>query len=77
MLTLVSLSHLSCFEESINCTRIVELTNLPVEESFIIHNTGERLNCFCLFVCFLKLTWSLFYGRSKLGHYNSLSKFSV
>lgn len=57
MLTLVSLSHLSCFEESINCTRIVELTNLPVKESFIIHNTGER---FCLFVCFLKLTWSLF-----------------
>ena len=77
MLTLVSLTNLSCFEESINCTRIVELTNLPVEESFIIHNTGERLNCFCLFVCFLKLTWSLFHGRSKLGHYNSLSKFSV
>ena len=63
MLTLVSLTHLSCFEKSINCTQIVELTNLLVEESFIIHNTGERLNCFffvCLFVCFLKLTWSLF-----------------
>ena len=52
MLTLVSLTHLSCFEKSINCTQIVELTNLLVEESFIIHNTGERLNCFvCLFVC--------------------------
>ena len=48
------------FEKSINCTRIVELTNLLVEESFIIHNTLERLNCFYLFVCFLKLTWSLF-----------------
>ena len=61
MLTLVSLTNLSCFEKSINCTQIVELTNLLVEESFIIHNTGERLNCFvCLFVCFLKLTWSLF-----------------
>ena len=50
MLTLVSLTHLSCFEKSINCTQVVELTNLLVEESFIIHNTGERLNCF-LFVC--------------------------
>lgn len=61
MLTLVSLTHLSCFEKSINCTQIVELTNLLVEERFIIHNTGERLNCFLLlFVCFLKLTWSLF-----------------
>ena len=60
MLTLVSLTHLSRFEKSINCTRIVELTNLLVEESFIIHNTGERLNCFYFFVCFLKLTWSLF-----------------
>ena len=61
MLTLVSLTHLSCFEKSINCTQIVELTNLLVEERFIIQNTGERLNCFLLlFVCFLKLTWSLF-----------------
>ena len=61
MLTLVSLTNLSCFEKSINCTQIVELTNLLVEERFIIHNTGERLNCFLLlFVCFLKLTWSLF-----------------
>ena len=52
MLTLVSLTNLGCFEKSINCTQIVELTNLLVEESFIIHNTGERLNCFvCLFVC--------------------------
>ena len=58
MLTLVSLTHLSCFEKSINCTQIVELTNLLVEESFIIHNTGERLNCFfcfCLCVCFFKV----------------------
>ena len=61
MLTLVNLIHLSCFEKSINCTQIVELTNLLVEERFIIHNRGERLNCFLLlFVCFLKLTWSLF-----------------
>ena len=52
MLTLVNFTHLSCFEKSINCTQIDELTNLLVEESFIIHNTGERLNCFvCLFVC--------------------------
>ena len=52
MLTLVSLTNLGCFEKSINCTQIVELTNLLVEESFIIHNTGERLNCFvCVFVC--------------------------
>ena len=61
MLTLVSLTNLGCFEKSINCTQIVELTNLLVEERFIIHNTGERSNCFLLlFVCFLKLTWSLF-----------------
>ena len=61
MLTLVSLTNLGCFEKSINCTQIVELTNLLVEERFIIYDTGERLNCFLLlFVYFLKLTWSLF-----------------
>ena len=51
MLTLVNLTHLSCFEKSINCTQIVELTNLLVEERFIIHNRGERLNCFFVVVC--------------------------
>lgn len=58
MLTLVSLTHLSCFEKSINCTQIVELTNLLVEESFIIHNTGER---FCLFGAYFKdpQTWAI------------------